>query len=103
MPVVDHSSPSYSSIPTECTEAEETSVSSNIFAWALKTLESVGSEVDNPSDLHRTRSNFSLMTKVLATDDPTSYAQDQGKPQWEQAMIAEYECKVFHYTKTCRC
>ena len=31
------------------------------------------------------------MTKVLAIDDPTSYAQAQGKPQWEQAMIAEYE------------
>ena len=31
------------------------------------------------------------MTKFLATDDPTSYAQAQGKPQWEQAMTVEYE------------
>ena len=91
MPIVDPSSPSSSSIPPECTKAEETYVSSNLPIWARKTIESAGSEVGNPSDPHRTRSNFSLMTKVLATDDPTSYAQAQGKPQWEQAMTAEYE------------
>ena len=56
-----------------------------------KNLESIGSEVGNPFDPRRTRSNFALMTKVLATDDPTSYAQAQGKPQWEQAMTVEYE------------
>ena len=90
VPVVDPSSPSSSSIPPECTEAEETSVSSNLPVWARKTLESAGSEVGNPSNSHRTIYNFSLMTKFLATNDPTSYAQDQGKTQWEQAMTTEY-------------
>ena len=85
------SSPSSSSIPPECTKAEETSVSSNLLVWAQKTLESEGTEVGNPSDPRRTRSNFSLMNKFLATVDPTSYAQTQGKPQWEQAMTAKYE------------
>ena len=94
VPVVDPSSPSSSSIPPECIEAEETYVSSSLPVWAQKTLESAGSEVGNPSDPHRTRSNFALMTKVLATDDPTSYAQAQGKPQWEQAMTTEYESLV---------
>ena len=88
---VDPSSPFSSSIPLESTEAEETSVSSNLPLWARKTLESTSSEVGNPSDPRRTRSNFALMTKVLATDDPTSYTQAQGKPQWEQAMTIEYE------------
>ena len=91
MPVVDPSSASSSSIPPECTEVEETFVSSNLPIWARKTIESASSEVGNPSDPRRTRSNFSLMTKVLATDDLTSYAQAQGKPQWEQAMTAEYD------------
>ena len=91
VPIVDSSSPSSSSIPPECTEAEETFVSSNLPVWARKTLESASSEVGNPSDPHRTRSNFALMTKVLATNDPTSYAQTQGKPQWEQALTAEYK------------
>ena len=31
------------------------------------------------------------MTKFLATDDPTSYAQAQGKNQQEQAMTTDYE------------
>ena len=31
------------------------------------------------------------MIKVLAINDPTSYSQAQGKPQWEQAMTDEYE------------
>ncbi len=31
------------------------------------------------------------MTKVLATNDPTSYAQAKGKPHWEQVMFIEYE------------
>ena len=90
MPVVDPSSPSSSSIPPEFSEAEETFVSSNLPVWAQKTLEFAGGEVDNPSDPRRTKSNFALMTKVLAIDDPTSYVQAQGKPQWEQPMTTEY-------------
>jgi len=31
------------------------------------------------------------MTKVLATNDPTTYAQAKGHPHWEQAMTVEYE------------
>ena len=31
------------------------------------------------------------MTKVLATDDPTTYAQAKGKCHWEQAMTTEYD------------
>ena len=89
VPVVDPSSPSSSSIPLECTEAEVTSVSFNLPIWACKTLEFAGSEVGNLSNPHRNRSNFALMTKVLAIDDPTSYAQ--GKPQWEQALTTMYE------------
>jgi len=67
-----------------------TLVPSTLLVWAQKTLESTGSEVGNPSNT-RTRSNFSLMTKVLATDDPITYAQAKGKPHWEQAMSVEYE------------
>ena len=80
VPIVDPSSPSSSSIPPKCTEAEETFVSSNLLVWARKTLESVGSQVDNPSDTRRTRSNFYLTTKVLDTDGPTSYAKAKHKP-----------------------
>ena len=31
------------------------------------------------------------MTKVLATYDPTSYAQAKGKNHWEHAMSSKYE------------
>ena len=31
------------------------------------------------------------MTKVLATYDPTSYAQSRGKTHWQQAMSSKYE------------
>ena len=31
------------------------------------------------------------MTKFLAIDDPTTYAQGNGKPHWEPVMNAEYD------------
>jgi hypothetical protein len=55
-----------------------------------KTLESTGSEIGIPSDTHQTRSEFSLMTKFLATDDPSTYAQAKDKPEWEKSMT----CRV---------
>ena len=92
--VTDLSSPSSSSssIPPECLEDPKvTAVLCNLFVWAQKTLESAGSDIRIPSDTRRTRYNFSLMNKVLATYDPTTYAQAKGKPHWEQAMTAEYD------------
>jgi len=52
----------------------------------LKILESIGSGVGNPCDTCGTRTNLALMTKILAADDPTSYAQAKGKTHWEQAV-----------------
>ena len=52
-----------------------TLVPSNLPVWAQKTLEPIGSDIRIPFNTRRTRSNFTLMTKVLATDDPTTYAQ----------------------------
>eukprot|EP00253_Pinus_taeda_P001586 PITA_01586 len=92
IPLIELDSFSPSSIPPKTHEAHEViPVPSTLPIWARKTLESVGSEVGNPSGTHRTRSDFALMTKVLATDDPTTYAQAKGKPHWEQAMSAKYE------------
>ena len=31
-----------------------------------------------------------ISTEEECLNDPSSYAQAQGKPQWEQAMTAEY-------------
>lgn len=30
------------------------------------------------------------MTKFLATDDSSTYAQDKGKPEWVKTMIVKY-------------
>ena len=40
------------------------------------------------------------MTKILATDDPTTYVQDQGQPHWEQVMTIEYESLIKNKTWT---
>jgi hypothetical protein len=88
-------SPSSSSIPHEYPEAPEvTYVSSHLLIWARKTLEFAGSEIVHPLNTRRTRSNFALVTKVLATYDPTTYAQAKGHPHWEQSMIVEYESLI---------
>ena len=95
--MTDLSSPSSSSssIPPECLKGPEvTYVPSNLPIWAWKTLESTGSDIGIPSDTRRTRYNFALVTKVLATNDPTTYAQAKGKPHWEQAMNAEYDSLI---------
>ena len=44
-----------------------------------KTLEYAGSKIGILSDTCRTRYDFSLMTKVLAIDDPSTYAQAKEK------------------------
>ena len=101
MSTVDRISPSSSSIPHECFEVHEvTFVASHIPVCARKILEYVGSEIGNPSNTRRTNSNFSLMTKVFATDDPTIYDQVQGQPHWEQVMTAEYESLIKNKTWT---
>lgn len=78
-------------IPPVTPSSFVTYVPSTLPIWVPKTLESTSSEVRNPSDTRQTRSNFSLMTKVLATDDPTTYVQAKGKLHWEHAMFAKYE------------
>lgn len=92
VPLIDLDSSSPSSIPPKTHEAlEVTHVPSIVHVLDWKTLEYVGSEVGNPSNTHQTRSNFSLMTNVLGTDDPGTYAQAKGNPHWEQDMSAKYE------------
>ena len=92
VPIIDHSSFSSSSITHESNGSPKVNfVASHVLVWVKKTIESIGIEVSNPSYTCRTRSNFALMTKVMAIDDPTSYAQAKGKPHWEQAMSNEYE------------
>ena len=68
--------------------------------WARKTLESASSEIGILSDTHQTRSDFALMTKVLATDDPFTYAQTKDKPKWEKAMTGEYDSLMKNKTWT---
>jgi hypothetical protein len=31
------------------------------------------------------------MEKVLVTDDPSTYVEAKGKPEWENAMVVEYD------------
>ena len=79
------SSPSFSSTPPDRFEDNSVVPSTPILpTWARKTLESVGNEIGIPSDSRRTRSEFSLMTKVLAIDDPTSYVKVKDKPEWDK-------------------
>ena len=92
VPIIDHSSFSSSSITHESNGSPKVNfVASHLLVWVKKMIESVGIEVGNPSYTFRTRYNFALMTKVLATYDPTSYAQAKAKNHWEQAMFAEYD------------
>ena len=92
-------SPSYSSTPPNSFEDNSVVPSTQILPkWARKTLESVGNEIGIPSDTRRTRSDFALMTKVLAIDDPTSYAKAKDKPEWEQAMTVEYDSLIKNKT-----
>lgn len=101
VPIVDLSSPSSSSIPPKCLEVPKiTSFASHLLVWARKTIESTGSEIGNPSNTCRTRYNFALMTKVLDIDDPTTYAQAQVQPHWEQAMTTKYESLIKNKTWT---
>ena len=93
------SSPSSSSIPPDICEDNSVVPSTQILpTWARKTLESAGNEISLPSDTRRTRSDFSLMTKVLATDDPISYAQAKDKHEWEQAMTVECDSLIKNKT-----
>ena len=68
------SSPTSSSDPHDsCEDNSVVPFTQPLPVWARKTLESTGSQISIPFGTHRTRSEFALMTKVLATDDPTSY------------------------------
>ena len=85
------SSPSSSSTPPDiCEDNSVVPSTQTLPKWARKTLESAGNEIGLPSDTHRTRSDFALMTKVLATYDPIYYVKAKDKPEWEQAMTVEY-------------
>ena len=101
--MTDHvlSSPTSSSNPPD--SFEDTSVvpsTQPLPIWARKTLESAGFEIGIPSNTHRSRSDFNLMTKVLAMDDPTSYVKAKDKPEWEQAMTFEYDSLIKNKTWT---
>jgi hypothetical protein len=90
---LDHVSPTSSSDPPEFPEDTRVvpTTTPPLLVWAQKTLESAGSEIGIPSNTRRTRSDFSLMEKVLATDDPSTYAESKGKPEWENEMDIEYD------------
>jgi len=95
------SSPSSSSTPPDLFEDNSVVPSTQILpTWAMKTLESTSNEISIPSDTRRTRSDFALMTKFLAIDDPTSYAKAKDKPEWEQAMTVEYDSLIKNKTWT---
>jgi hypothetical protein len=71
--------------------------------WDAKTIEVVGPDVGDVSSGHQTgvRSNkpsVSLMTHVLETCDHVSYADVQGKPEWEKAMQAEMNSLLKNHT-----
>ena len=68
--------------------------------WAQKTLESAGSKIGIQSDTRRIRSEFSLMTKVLVTNDPSTYAQAKYKPEWENKITVEYNSLLKNKTWT---
>jgi hypothetical protein len=38
------------------------------------------------------------MEKVLDTDDPSTYAEAKGKPEWEKAMVVEYDSLIKNHT-----
>jgi hypothetical protein len=40
------------------------------------------------------------MTKVLATNDPSTYAQAKDKPKWEKEMTVEYDSLMKNKTWT---
>ena len=61
-----------------------------IHVWALKTLKSPCYDIGIPFDTHWIGYDRVPMTKVLATNDPSTYAQTKEKHEWEKAMIAEY-------------
>jgi len=95
------SSPTSSSNPHDSFEDTSVVPSTQILpVWARKTLESVGNEIGITYDTHRTRSEFALMTKVLATYDLTSYVKAKDKPEWEQDMTIEYNSLIKNNTWT---
>jgi transposase InsO family protein len=62
--------------------------------WVRSTREAVGDLVDDPSDQHRTRSQFqqasSLLAQVLETHDPETFSEASRHPDWDTAMNEEY-------------
>jgi len=85
VPNIDPSSPTSSSDPPECRVVLATTP---LHVWAQKTLQFVGSDIGIPSYTRRTRFNFSLMTKFLAIDYPSTCAHAKDKIEWEKAMNA---------------
>ena len=58
--------------------------------WTWKNLESTGFKIGLPSDTRRNISDFAIMTKLLATNDPSTNYQAKDKPEWEKSMKTEY-------------
>jgi hypothetical protein len=62
--------------------------------WVRSTREEVGDLVDDPSDLHRTRSQFqraySLLAQVSETRDPETFVEASGYLDWDTTMNEEY-------------
>lgn len=59
-------------------------------------IESIGLDVGNISIVrqthsHKKQANVALMTHIINTCDPKSYANVKGKPKWEQAMQNEMD------------
>ena len=70
-----------------------------LLVWANKTLESAASEIGTPFDTWGIRYEFALVTKVLATNDPSKYVQAKDKHEWEKAMSAEYDSLMKNKTE----
>lgn len=99
MPILGPSSPTYSCDPPECFENNRVVPATTLLPiWAQKTLESIGSEISIPYDIRRTRYKFALMTKFLATNDPSTYAQAKEKPKSEKVMTAEHDSLMKNQT-----
>jgi hypothetical protein len=62
--------------------------------WVCSTREAASDLVGDPSDQHRTRSQFqrasSLLAQVLETPDPKTFAEASGHPDWDTTMNEEY-------------
>jgi hypothetical protein len=66
--------------------------------WVRSTREATGDIVGDPSDQHRTHSQFqrasSLLAQVSETHDPETFAEASGHPDWDTTMNEEYRSLI---------